>query len=158
MSEKELFNLYINIIKELELRKKNWVLFCNGMLEDHEVGIKLLENLNLPKSKLLPRPQSPMDLINILQSFKCVMGARLHSCITSYALGIPVVGLVWDNKLRAFAKKIEWEDYFVEEENLSAKYIVDKLEEVQNIQYDDSLFQKLKLSTSILIRNFLDNI
>lgn len=158
LNEKELFNLYINIIKELELRKKNWVLFCNGMSEDYEVGIKLLKELNLPKSKLLQRPTSPLDLINILQSFKCVMGARLHSCITSYALGIPVVGLVWDNKLRAFAKKIEWERYFIEKDNLNAKYIVDKLEEVKHMQYNENLFQKLKLSTNRLIIDFLDSL
>lgn len=160
LNEKELFNLYINIIKELELRKKNWVLFCNGMSEDYEVGIKLLKELNLPKSKLLQRPTSPLDLINILQSFKCVMGARLHSCITSYALGIPVVGLVWDNKLRAFAKKIEWERYFIEKDNLNAKYIVDKLEEVNEVKYDKKLLLNLKQTIFKTIGNFcyIDNI
>lgn len=157
LNEKELFNLYINIIKELELRKKNWVLFCNGMSEDYEVGIKLLKELNLPKSKLLQRPTSPLDLINILQSFKCVMGARLHSCITSYALGIPVVGLVWDNKLRAFAKKIGWEKYFIEEKKLDAKVIVNMLEIVSNCKYDNKKKILLKNKTLNSIFQFIHN-
>lgn len=107
ITKEELFDLYVNIIKELEARNANWALFCNGMPEDYEVGLNLLEKLKLSQSKLLPRPQTTKDLINILLGFKCVMGVRLHSCITSYALGIPIVGLIWDNKLRAFAKKLD---------------------------------------------------
>ena len=105
ITKEQLFDLYVNIVKELDERKLNWVLFCNGMPEDYEVGLSLLKKLNLSQSKLLSRPETPKDLINMLLSFKCIMGARLHSCIASYALGIPVVDLIWDNKLRAFAKK-----------------------------------------------------
>lgn len=155
ITKEQLFNLYVNIIKELENRKLNWVLFCNGMPEDYEVGLRLLEKLNLPKSKLFPRPQTPEDLINILLGFKCVMGARLHSCITSYALGIPVVGLIWDNKLRAFAKKIGWEKYFVEEEDLNAKYLVDMLEEVVMKEYNVEIFNKNKFKTLNSLKKFL---
>lgn len=132
ITKEQLFDLYVNIVKELDERKLNWVLFCNGMPEDYEVGLSLLKKLNLSQSKLLSRPETPKDLINMLLSFKCIMGARLHSCIASYALGIPVVGLIWDNKLRAFAKKIGWEKYFIEEKKLDAKVIVNMLEIVSN--------------------------
>lgn len=157
ITKEQLFDLYVNIIKELDERKLNWVLFCNGMPEDYEVGLRLLKKLNLPQSKLLSRPETPKDLINILLSFKCVMGARLHSCITSYALGIPVVGLIWDNKLRAFAKKIGWEKYFVEENELDAKVIVDMLERVSNCKYDNKKKILLKNKTLNSIYQFIHN-
>lgn len=157
ITKEQLFDLYVNIIKELDERKLNWVLFCNGMPEDYEVGLSLLKKLNLSQSKLLSRPETPKDLINMLLSFKCVMGARLHSCITSYALGIPVVGLIWDNKLRAFAKKIGWEKYFVEENKLDAKVIVDMLEIVSNCKYDNKKKILLKNKTLNSIFQFIHN-
>lgn len=156
ITKEELFNLYVNIIKELEKRKINWALFCNGMPEDYEVGLSLLKVLNFPQSKLLVRPQTPKDLFNILSGFKCVMGARLHSCITSYALGIPVVGLIWDNKLRAFAKKIGWEKYFIEEEDLNAKYLVDMLVEVMTKEYNVEILNKNKIKTLKSLKEFFN--
>lgn len=156
ITKEELFDLYVNIIKELEARNANWALFCNGMPEDYEVGLNLLEKLKLSQSKLLPRPQTTKDLINILLGFKCVMGVRLHSCITSYALGIPIVGLIWDNKLRAFAKKIRCEKYFVEENELNAKHLVDMLEEVAIEKYNINIFNKDKIKTLNSLEKFLN--
>lgn len=157
ITKRQLFNLYVNIIKELEKRQLNWVLFCNGMSEDYEVGLKLIEKLNLPQSKLLPKPQTPNDLIKILLGFKCVMGARLHSCITSYALGIPIVGLIWDNKLRAFAEKIEWKRFFLEENELDPLVIVNMLELVSNYRYDNNRKTLLKNKTLKSIFQFITN-
>lgn len=157
ITKEQLFNLYVNIIRELNARNLNWVLFCNGMSEDYEVGLKLVEKLNLPQSKLLAKPQTPKDLINILLGFKCVMGARLHSCITSYALGIPIVGLIWDNKLRAFAEKIGWEDYFLEENELDPLTIVDLLEQVSNYTYDNDNKNSMKNKTLKSIFQFIAN-
>lgn len=144
LDDKYVLNLYKDIIQELEKRKMEWSLFCNGMQEDYEVGISLLKELNLSNDKLMPKPNSPQDLINILSNFKVVLGARLHCCITSYTYDIPIVGLIWDNKLRAFARKIEWYDNFVEKEDLNAKYIVNKLIEIEDKKYNKELFYQLK--------------
>lgn len=153
-----IFNLYKEIIKKLEERNLDWYLFCNGMKEDYEVGVKLLKCLNLDKNRLLPRPKTSKELIDILSNFKVVMGARLHCCITAYTYNIPIVGLIWDNKLRSFSKKIGWYENFIEKENLNAEYIVNKLLKVENRKYDREIFNKLKESTWISLKNFLETI
>lgn len=156
IDDKYILNLYKDIIQELEKRKIEWSLFCNGMQDDYEVGIKLLKELNLSDDKLMKKPNSPQDFIDILSNFKVVLGARLHCCIISYTYNIPIVGLIWDNKLRSFAKKIDWYDNFIEKENLNAKYIVDKLVEVEDKKYNRILFNKLRNKTLDNMREFLE--
>lgn len=157
ITEPELYSFYKNILLYLSKKGYNWKLFCNGMLEDYKVGEKLINELGLPKEKLCPRPKNAEDLISLLSEFKIILGARLHSCITSYALGIPVVGLIWDNKLRAFAKKINHYEFFIEPENLNAEYVVDRLESVISKEYDPELFEKLKNSTYESIEEFIES-
>lgn len=156
IDDKYIFGLYKDIIEELEKRKIEWSLFCNGMREDYEVGVALLKELNLDESKLMFRPKTINELVDILSNFKVVLGARLHCCITSYTYNIPIVGLIWDNKLRSFAKKIDWYDNFIEKENLNAKYIVDKLVEVEKKQYSRDLFYKLRESNLKSFKDFLN--
>lgn len=156
IDEDSLYAFYKELIQQLEKNNEQWVLFTNGMIEDYNVGLYLLKDLGLPSDKLLPRPKNSEELIAILSKFKCVMGARLHSCITSYALGIPIVGLIWDNKLRAFSNKIQWEEYFIEEDKLNAKYVMQKLIEVQGKQYDNRLLNQSKQSTLKSIKDFLN--
>lgn len=156
IDEEKLYNFYKELIILLEKSNQEWVLFTNGMIEDYNVGLRLIKDLNLPSEKLLPRPNNPKELINLLSTFKCVMGARLHSCITSYALGIPIVGLIWDNKLRAFSKRIKWEEYFIEADKLDPQYVIQKLIKVQGEHYDERLLQQSKQSTFESIKEFLE--
>lgn len=155
IDEIKLFDFYRKLIEELEKRNLKWKLFCNGMEEDYEVGIRLINELGVSRMKLLPRPENSMELIKLLSEFRCVLGARLHSCIISYTFNIPVVGLIWDNKLRAFAKKIDWEEYFIEPEKLDARLVVEKLLNVSTEKYDSNLYQNLRMSTFENIKKFV---
>lgn len=158
IGKEEVFQFYKDLISNLENQHENWALFCNGMQEDYEVGQRLLKELGLSSDRLLSRPEKVSDLLCILSKFSCVFGARLHSCITSYALGIPLVGLVWDNKLRAFSKKIKWEDNFVEPADFDADVVFEKLINVRGEKYDIELFERLKMSTFNAIKEFVNDI
>ena len=98
----QLLNLYKGIIEELNKREYEWELFCNGMPEDYAVGVELLQTLGLPANKLRRAPHTGIDLVNNRSKYKAVFGARLHACITSVSLGVPVAGLLWDKKLHFF--------------------------------------------------------
>lgn len=157
ITEEELYDFYKKILLCLSEKGYNWKLFCNGMEEDYKVGERLINELSLSKDKLCARPKDANDLITLLSGFQRVLGARLHSCITSYALGIPVVGLIWDNKLRAFAKKIEHDEFFIEPENLNVEYVVDRLEAVTSKEYNLELMEELKNSTYKSIKEFIES-
>lgn len=157
-SGEQLLEAYVSLIKELEKRNHKWMLFCNGMKQDYEFGQKILKKLNMDESKLLPAPGNGQQLVDLILGFKVVFGARLHACITSFALDVPVVGLLWDNKLREFSKTMKIEKFFCEVEDLKGSIIADKLEEAINFKYDVENREFYKQKTAQAISDFIKGI
>ena len=112
--EPEMLRFYQELIGRLEKAGRPWALFTNGVERDHLFALKLLKTLGLDESRLMPRPMSARELVMTESRFSLVLGARLHSCIAAAALGIPVAGLLWDDKLRFFAKTLGRENCFME--------------------------------------------
>ena len=156
-SAQQLMDFYIELINYFENHRKPWVLFCNGIVEDYEFGRDILNKIGLPKSKLLPRPQNAQEFISMIQSFKVVFAARLHACITSFALDVPFVGLLWDNKLRMFAKTMKITDAFCEIEDLDAEIVSRKLDYAMTRSYDIENRNFYKQRTKKFIHRFLED-
>ena len=156
-SAQQLMDFYIELINYFENHRKPWVLFCNGMESDFEFGANILDKIGLPKSKLFPRPQNAQEFINMIQSFKVVFAARLHACITSFALDVPFVGLLWDNKLRMFAKTMKITDAFCEIEDLDAEIVSRKLDYAMTRSYDIENRNFYKQRTKKFIHRFLED-
>ncbi len=55
---------------------------------------------------LVPKPMSPLELVKLIESFSLVVAARLHANIIAWSMKIPAIGLVWDNKVKAFYDEI----------------------------------------------------
>ena len=155
VSEENMLKFYEEIIRELESRGYDWELFCNGMECDYSVGLELLEKMNLPQNKLAPLPKTGKELASLISGYKCVFGARLHACITSFSFGIPVVGLLWDNKLDFFSKTMDIRNFFIEIDGLNGKNVVDKMERAMLHTYDFHKRNEYKQKTLSTIRNFI---
>ena len=156
-SENEVLKLYQEILMDLEKRKINWLLFSNGLTSDYQFGIKLLDSLGMDKRKYMPRPEETKDFVKMISEFDAIIGARLHACITAYSLDIPVIGLVWNEKLKLFGELIGKQDNYIEVEQLNAHHIVDSLERVRNDRYDIKQRNELKILTTLYIDKFLNN-
>ncbi|HWL24549.1 MAG TPA: polysaccharide pyruvyl transferase family protein [Ureibacillus sp.] len=154
-SQKELTELYKNIIRELNERNINWKLFSNGLKSDSEFGLKILKDLGIDTDKYVPIPKSSKELVKIVSEFDAIIGARLHACITAYSLDIPCIGLVWNEKLEYFGKLIAKEKNFINVNQLDAKYIVDSLEKIINETYDLEQRYELKKLTKLYIDDFV---
>ncbi|MGM9779784.1 MAG: polysaccharide pyruvyl transferase family protein [Prevotella sp.] len=150
-----MLNLYKGIIEELEKRGYEWELFCNGMPEDYALGVKLLQTLDLPPNKLRRAPKTGDELVHDISKYKAVFGARLHACITSVSLGVPVVGLLWDKKLHYFSKTMGIRQFFSEGEDLRPAIIVDKLEAAMRYDFDINNRDRYKQRTAKFIKNFI---
>ena len=150
--------IYISLIRELDKRGIDWVMFCNGMKADYAMGKHILSKLNLPSDKLLPRPLSAESYIDMIQHFDVIFCARFHACLTAYALGIPIVGLLWDDKLRFFAKIMGVEALFCEASQLDGVSISDKIIEAIDYDYDKSNLELYKHKTIDSIRMFCKSI
>lgn len=124
LTPEEVASFYAKLILEFETRGLKYQMFTNGSPSDNEL-LALIKN-NLGRSDLhLIEPKQDDELINIISTFTTVIAARLHANIISYALNIPSIGLVWNDKLALFGKDIGYPERFFEYNQLDAKKIVD---------------------------------
>lgn len=157
LSEFELLNFYKKLVQGVEERGWDWVLFSNGMAADQKFGTMLLRALGCSdRTKILPTANNSVDFLEQIRSFKLVFGARLHACITSYALDVPVVGLIWSEKLRIFADVIEKKNSYFEESELNIDNILDAMEREMNSNYDKSIRDDLRARTKNYLEMFMD--
>lgn len=124
----EIHDFYVALITELRKRNLDIELFSNGMPGDQKMGKKLVEEMGLPESMLRDAPETGSELMQIVASYRAVFGARLHACITSFALGVPVTGMIWNEKARFFASVSGKEGLFFEEDELDPVNIADAIE------------------------------
>lgn len=158
-SSDDLKTFYLDLIRELESRNFNWVLFSNGMPSDQKFGEDILNELNIDiEEKLLPAPKISMELLNMIKSFKCIFGARLHACITAYSMDIPVVGFIWNEKTRMFSEIIDKKDNFFEEYDMDVKKIVDRMVQASEESYDMEIRENNKKLTVKYLEDFLSGI
>ena len=159
LSEFELLNFYKKLIISIEEKGWNWVLFSNGMKADQAFGNKLLKALECKNPhKMLPAPNNTMEFLQMIRQFKCVFGARLHACITAYALDVPVVGLIWSEKLQIFSEVIGKTGNFFPEEKLHIEAVIDAMEKSFDDGYDRERRNELKALTKEYLEKFLAGI
>ena len=136
-TEEQFFSLYVNLIKRLIDNGTKLSLFTNGMLLDNIFANKIQSRLLKDGISVgLNIPNSPADLVNIIASYRCIIAARLHSCIVAYSLGIPAIGFVWNDKLKLWGENIHAEEFFVDVDNLTVDFLVDKMKKLLEYKYD----------------------
>lgn len=161
-SREQVESLYEDVINELQNRGYNIALYCNGMECDYDFGkqlIKRIETLN--NNNLLPRPHNVKEYLSQVKNFSGIFGARLHADIVAYSLGIPFVGLLWDSKLKNFARQIcKGGDDFLKNNmlpvsELRGENVADKLVRSIGLEYDEEIKDYYKEKTENFIRSFL---
>lgn len=136
LSEGELVEIYGNVIRQLQENEQDFRLFCNGYKPDYVFAKKVLTYAGLGEEYLLKRPESYRELVEQISGFRGVLAARLHACIISYSLEIPVVGLCWNEKLKYFGKEIHHPERFLEPEEFATDTIVTRLMQAVEEGYD----------------------
>ena len=155
-SDDELIQIYVELIKQIEEKGWKWAIYSNGMPQDIDVIEKLQSITNFSQDHILNQPQNAKEFAKMIMGFDAVFGARLHSCITSVSLGIPVVGFIWDDKIRYFSETANLQPFFFEPKDMSAKRIVDTLELAMKSEYDNKTIDNLKNKTQSSIHKFLE--
>lgn len=154
-SDDELFQIYVELIQRIEEKGWRWAVYSNGMEQDISVINELQSVLKFSDKHILNH-QNAKEYIEIIKGFDAVFSARLHSCITAVSLGIPVVGFIWDNKIRYFSETTKTQQFFYEPKNMSAISIIHSLEQAMKSDYEAKTIEHLKNLTQTSIRKFLD--
>ena len=136
ITENELINFWDNIIKCLKDKGYSVKMFVNGMVEDYEFALKVLESCKLNKDILLENPKNEIEMVNNISKFKGIIANRLHSCIVAYSLNIPAVGLAWNDKLLYWGKEIKSSELFFDFDKMNYKDVVAALEKTIENGYD----------------------
>lgn len=159
LSEFQLLNFYEQLIRGIEDRGWEWMLFSNGMEADQKFGYRLLNSLGYrDRSKILAPAKNSVDFLGQIRSFQVVFGARLHACITSYALDVPVIGLIWSEKLRIFAEVIDKKGSFFEEDELEIDDILDAIEREMHSEYNKQIREDLRGLTKKYLDEFIESL
>lgn len=88
-------------------------LFTNGSVLDTNSMIYIAQRLEIPQEKLIC-PDTTRELVRAVAGFDAVLAIRMHAGIISYALDIPSVNLVWNDKIPHFYRSIGYPDRALE--------------------------------------------
>lgn len=155
LTDDAMFNIYAQLIKLIEKRGWRWSVFTNGMKKDIAVLRELQAYLGFSESHVMPTCEDGKAFAGMISNFEVVFGARLHACITSVAVGTPVVGFIWEKKLKFFSETMKINQFFFLPSQMTAEKIVAKMEEALGYSYDFENRDRYKQKTKESIRHFL---
>lgn len=135
VTKKHLLEFWENIIIQLDYKGIAWKLFTNGAKDDEEFATEILEyvaekrgvQVHTYQNVRVARPLSSKDLVENISEFTAIIAGRLHSNIIAYALQIPSIGLVWNDKLRFWGEKIGYPERFLEYFEMIPKVVLNRL-------------------------------
>lgn len=105
LSESFLLSFWRELIERSVALGREVRVFTNGAPEDQAFAERVYASLSAPLQRctaLLPRPRQPAELVELIAGCSCLVAQRLHALIIGCSLGVPFVGLVWDDKVRQF--------------------------------------------------------
>ena len=161
ITEDNLISFYIAMIERLKKHNQKWQLFTNGTDADYNLGLKILKELNIkPNNEIIaPQPKTAQELINLITQYKGIIANRMHAHIIAASYGIPTVGLIWNDKIKQFAKHLGIEERFFNCDKINDyDEIFSVFEEIMlknNIEDD---VEKLKNKTKEHLSKFLTNL
>lgn len=159
VDEETMLKFWKSVIERLDKENKEWRIFTNGLKSDYDFAINLMKYINREneiKNKIIKRPLNSRELVETISKFKGIIACRLHACIISYSLNIPVVGLVWNDKLKLFGECIKYPDRFVDYNNINCDFVLGKLEEAMLNNYDVSYKHKYKDTVKTYLEKYID--
>ena len=156
ITREELLDFYIGMIKSLERRGEEWTLFTNGYYADYIFGMKILKSIGADESKMCIPPTTDEELVKQISKFSAVVAMRLHACIVSYSLNIPVIGLCWNNKVKQFGDNIGYKERFYYEEDFDAELIVKHVLKIRQEGYEQDYRNNYRKTSKESISEIVD--
>lgn len=150
VSKAKLLTFYANLFQELERRGYDWKIFCNGVVGDDRFLQDVCAMNPEYAAHRIKRPETDTEWLETMQGFSGIIAPRLHTNIVAYALGIPCVALVWDQKIKAFADSVKNPAFAPKQFN--AVKIVDALERTT---VKEATLSKKQKAVSRAVENFV---
>lgn len=121
-----LLKLWKDIAILLESRGYEWKIFTNGLDQDERFAEEVLQEIG--HGQKCVQPFNASALVNEISKMDGMIACRMHSNIIAYALGIPSIGLVWNDKMVFWGEKCGYPERFLTYFDFKAEKVVDALE------------------------------
>lgn len=156
-SVEEICRMYEQIILMMQKKGYEWELFTNGMAQDDLFGREILSRMGITGRRYMGRNvRSGRQLVKKIAGCRGVIAARLHANILATSLGIPSVGLVWNDKMNLFAQAVGAEERYLSGSSLmDASGVVRQLEAAMEKGYCEPRIEAMKKATIETIRNII---
>ncbi|MGN1168372.1 MAG: polysaccharide pyruvyl transferase family protein [Lachnospiraceae bacterium] len=141
-------NFWKGIINELDKRNVKWKVFTNGDTYDEIFAKEVLAFVG--HGEKVPAPKDGVSLVKDISQFTSVIAGRMHSNIVSFALQIPSIGFVWNQKLRFWGEKIGYSERFIDCDDLTSENVIAAWEKavkegcVLKEEYKEGVYNALK--------------
>ncbi len=123
---------YMNEIGQLlKERSVEYYYYTNGSFLDNNSLLYFAKEYDIPRERIII-PQSTRELVETIYGFTSVAAIRMHSSIISYALGVPSVNLVWNDKIPFFYENIGYPERAVTFDDWNTQEAVETLMKIEN--------------------------
>lgn len=110
---------YVQLIDELLKTTEEEILIFNTETKDYPFCQEVFDLLNNKERVQMTKVNNLEELYHVFNQVKLVVGTRMHSLITSFSQGIPIVGLSWQQKVDAMFELIDDSESVFSLNNLS---------------------------------------
>lgn len=120
-----LIKFWKDVISLLEQKGYRWEIFTNGLDTDEAFAQIILDEVG--HGKKIRQPFNARELISQIRRMSGMIACRMHSNIIAYSLGIPSIGLVWNEKMTFWGTKCGYPERYIPYTKLEARTVVEAL-------------------------------
>lgn len=136
---------YLNDLKnKLDDSPYDYMFYTNGGIPDTNTMKYFAQQYNIPNEKLI-FINSTSELVETISQFDFVVAIRMHSSITSYALEIPSINLIYTDKVQYFYENINRPEFAIPLNEWNADKVFQMIND--NIENKDFSYNKEYLMT-----------
>lgn len=128
LSKEGAAEFWLELIQELESKGYDYELLTSGHCSDEAFLDRFFSEFKISDSKLFTNTNLPEELASRIASYDAVISTRLHPSILSFAMGVPSLGLVWNQKVAQFYENINCADRAINVTETTPQEIVARLD------------------------------
>jgi hypothetical protein len=111
---------------------------------DLDVGLKIIDNFNLPKVSVWRDFRDIDKTINQIQSYDILVGQRLHSAVIACGCGVPSIMLEYQPKCGEFMESIGMQQFSIRTDILDLDKVLELIHDI-DVNYVDYCKQLLSI-------------
>lgn len=101
--------------------------------DDRHIEAAIFSNMCYKsRAQIITKEYTPQELSGIVGQMDMMIGMRLHSIIFAAATNVPMVGLVYDPKVKGFLDMIGQERYAIDIRDLNYNTLISKIDDAWN--------------------------